>query len=84
MQTLTYTHFRSHLAQMMDNVTENHTPLLITRGSASPVVLLSLEDYHSFIETMHLMSSTSNSKCLNRAINDLRAGKGTQKKLIED
>jgi antitoxin YefM len=83
MRTSTYTELRNNLATLLDRVAEDHDPILITRGSdKQPAVLISLEDYNSFIETMHLMSSATNAKRLDDAINSLRLGKGIQKKLI--
>lgn len=84
MQTTTYTEFRKNLSHMMDNVASSHDPLLVTRGSNSPAVLISLEDYNSFIETMHLMSSTANARRLDAAINELRKGNGVERELIEE
>ena len=84
MKTSTYTEFRGNLARILDSVSANHEPMLITRGSGSPAVLLSLEDYNSFMETMHLMGSTANAQRLNDAISSLRKGCGIEKKLIED
>jgi antitoxin YefM len=84
MKTATYTELRSNLAHILDSVSTDHEPMLITRGAGSPAVLLSLEDYNSFMETMHLMGSTANAKRLNDAISSLREGQGLEKQLIED
>jgi len=84
MQTATYTELRNNLARMLDDVSENHEPILITRGSASSSVLLSLEDYNSFVETIHLMSSAANAKRLNDAIASLRSDQGIEKELLEE
>jgi len=85
MRTSTYTELRNNLATLLDRVAEDHDPILITRGSdKQAAVLISLEDYNSFIETMHLMSSATNAKRLDDAITSLRSGKGIQQKLIDN
>ena len=83
MRTSTYTELRQNLAHMLDKVSEDHDPIIITRGSSKPAVLLSLEDYNSFLETMHLMGSTANAQRLNDAILSLRNKGGLEKQLIE-
>ncbi|WP_150468497.1 type II toxin-antitoxin system Phd/YefM family antitoxin, partial [Francisella sp. SYW-9] len=46
MQTVNYSTFRSSLSDSMDMVTENHSPIIVTRGSKKEaVVILSLEDF---------------------------------------
>ena len=83
MQTTTYTEFRQNLASIIDNVGESHEPVIITRGKASPAVLMSLEDYNSFTETMHLMASATNAGRLNDAIANLHKGGGEPQNLVE-
>jgi len=84
MRTSTYTELRQNLAHILDKVSEDHDPIIITRGSSKPTVLLSLEDYNSFLETMHLMGSTANTKRLNDAILSLKNKGGLEKQLIEE
>lgn len=84
MRTSTYTELRQNLAHMLDSVSEDHDPIVITRGSAKSAVLLSLEDYNSFMETMYLMGSTANATRLNDAISSLQSGNGNVKELIEE
>ena len=84
MRTSTYTELRQNLAHMLDKVSEDHDPIIITRGSSKPAVSLSWEDYNSFLETMHLMGSTANAKWLNSAISSLKNKGGLEKELIEE
>ena len=50
METVTYTEARKNLVKTMEKVCDDHAPVVITRQKADPVVLLSLEDYHSLEE----------------------------------
>jgi len=83
MNTETFSNTRKNLASTMDYVVANHTPVTITRQNKEPVVMISLEDYKSIEETAYLMQSRSNADRLNRAIDALESGRGTQKELIE-
>ena len=83
MQNMTYSDFRSHLSTALDKVNDDHEPLLITRQSGKPAVVMSLEDFKSYEETAHLMSSVKNAERLNQSILELEKKQGKQKKLIE-
>lgn len=83
MKVLSSTELRKNLAKMMDAVTDDHEPLIITRAGGRPVVMLSLEDYDAMDETMYLMSSDANRKALLEAMADLEAGNTIEKTLEE-
>lgn len=65
----------------MKRVCDDHAPLVITRQGASPVVMLSLEDFRSLEETAYLTRSPANAARLVKAMADLETGKGKQRKL---
>lgn len=84
METATFTSARQNLASTMDYITDNHTPITITRQNKEPVVMLSLEDFRSMEETAYLMQSINNATRLNSAIEELESGNGTSRELVED
>lgn len=84
MRHVTYSAFRNDLAKLLDKVAEDHAPLLITRQNGAPAVVMSLEDFSSWQETAYLMSSPKNAERLNESIAQLRAGRGTERDLIEE
>jgi len=84
MNTISYSSFRNHLASTLDQVNDNHTPIIVTRQNGAPAVVMSLEDYHSFEETAYLMASPKNAERLNQAIADIKAGQVTTHELIEE
>ena len=75
METITYSHARQNLAKTMDQVEENRSPLLITRQSGEPVVMISLSEFNALEETAHLLSSPANAERLAQSIKHLRSGK---------
>jgi len=83
-QTSTYTYIRQNLAMIMDNVTNNHTPIVVTRQKKDPVVIVSLDDFKSMEETAYLMQSSNNAQRLNEAIKELENGFGIKRELIEN
>ncbi len=77
-----YTEFRSGLKNFLDNVEFNNETLIIKRGSGKGTVLISLEEYNSIMETLHLLSSKKNAKRLFESIDQMKTGKKAQRKLI--
>ena len=82
MDAMTYTAARNQLAKTMDKVNDDGAPVLITRQSGRPAVLMSLEDFNAYEETAHLLSSPRNAARLRRATRTLKAGKGRARKLV--
>jgi antitoxin YefM len=83
MNAITYTHARSHLAETMEKVCDDHAPVIITRKNERSVVMLSLEDYQSLEETVYLLRSPKNARRLLESIAELAAGGGTEQALLE-
>lgn len=83
MDSISYTAARANLAKTMDQVCDNHEPVIITRSGQESVVMLSLEDFNSLEETAYLLRSPRNAKRLLEAIADLERGRGTERELAE-
>jgi antitoxin YefM len=79
-----YTEFRTGLKNYLDNVENNNETLIIKRGSGKGTVLISLDEYNSIMETLHLLSSKKNAKRLFESIEQMKTGKRAQHKLIEE
>lgn len=79
-----YTEFRTGLKSYLDNVEFNNETLIIKRGSGKGTVLLSLEEYNSIMETLHLLSSKKNAKRLFESIDQIRTGEKVKSNLIEE
>jgi antitoxin YefM len=83
MDAITYSAARANLANTMDRVCSNHEAIIITRNGQRSVVMQSLEDFNALEETAYLLRSPANAKRLIGAIDQLNAGSGTERKLIE-
>ncbi len=84
MQAISYTALRNHLANMLDKVNDDHTPMLITRQNGKPAVLMSLEDFQSYEATAYLMASPKNAQRLNQAIAEIEANNIIHKELLDE
>lgn len=84
MRQMSYSDARASLKTVMDEVCADHAPLMVTRQSADPVVILSLDDYNSINETLHLLGNAHNAERLRRSIAQVRAGKAITKELYQN
>ncbi|CAN1212192.1 Antitoxin [Tumidithrix helvetica PCC 7403] len=83
MKAITYTHARTNLAKTMESVCDDHAPVIVTRQNQNSVVIISLEDYESLVETAYLLRSPKNAQRLIKAIAELESGGGRERELIE-
>ena len=79
-----YSEFRNGLKSYLDNVEFNNETLIIKRGSGKGTVMISLEEYNSIMETLHILRSNKNAKRLFESIEQMKTGENSQKKLIEE
>jgi antitoxin YefM len=83
MDAITYTDLRQNLKTYMDKVIQDNDPLIITRKNKENVVLISVDEYNSLLETNYLLSSEANAEHLKKSIAQHKAGKTKQRKLFE-
>ncbi|MFO7828678.1 MAG: type II toxin-antitoxin system Phd/YefM family antitoxin [Bacteroidales bacterium] len=79
-----YTEFRTGLKKFLDTVESNNETLIIKRGSGKGTVMISLDEYNSLMETVHLLSSKANADRLYDSIRQMKEGNTINEKLIEE
>ena len=79
-----YSEFRTQLKKFLDNVEENNETLIIKRGSGKGTVMISLDEYNSIMETVHLLSSKYNADRIYESIQQMKDGKVVNNGLIEE
>jgi len=84
MKAITYTAARENLASTIDEVCQNHSPVVITRKRDQSAVLLSLEDYEQLEETAYLLRSPKNARRLLQAVEEIKNGGGRKRKINLD
>jgi len=78
-----YTEFRTDLKRFLDDVEDNNETLIIKRGVGKGAVMISLKEYNSIMETIHLLSSQKNAEKLYQSIDQMKSGKKSIQELIE-
>ncbi len=76
--------FRKDAKSYFDKVIEDKDVLLITRNDGQTVVVMTLDQYNSQVETDYLKSSSANRKHLEKSIASLKAGKLEGHSLIDN
>lgn len=74
MKTVSFKEANSDLKTVLDSVANEADITVITRQGADDVVVMSLDDYNSFMETVHLLRSPRNAVHLDRSIAQYRNG----------
>ncbi len=83
MKTLSYTAVRNNLAKAIDQVNEDHAPILITRQKGTAAVLLSFEDFESWQETTYLRRSPAMARRLRSAVDQIERGQAKRRRLLK-
>lgn len=78
-----YSEFRAQLKKYLDSVENDNETLLVKRSSGKGAVMISLEEYNSIMETLHILSSKKNADRLYESIQQAKAGKIIRPKLRE-
>jgi len=84
MQVVNYTEFRRSMKAKLDQVSDDGDTVIINRSENKNVVLISLREYNSLNETLHLLSSEKNRNRLMEAVKRANQGEFESHNLIED
>lgn len=75
MEVVNYSEFRKHLKENLDRACDNAEVIVVSRPQNKNVVVISLDEYNSWMETRHLLDSEANRKRLLKSIDSLAKGK---------
>ncbi len=83
MQVVNFTEARNNLKSLCDTVYTNSEEVIVNRKNGENVVIISLESYNALQETSYLLASPNNKRRLLSSLSHARAGKVTQRELVE-
>ena len=83
MRTISFSDARNRLNQVIDQTVEDADVTVITRRDAPDAVVMSLETFNSWQETVHLLKTPANAAHLAKSIRQLRAGKAKPRDLVD-
>ena len=79
-----FSEFRTNLKNYLDKVEDNNETLIVKRKTGKGTVMISLDEYNSIMETVHLLSSKANADSLYESIRQMKNGEKVTKNLIEE
>jgi antitoxin YefM len=77
-----YSELRTDLKKYLDDIEDNNETLVVKRANGKGAVIISLAEYNSIMETLHLLSSKKNADRLYKSIKQMKEGKTVVGKLI--
>lgn len=75
MSDVTLAEAKRSLDELIEDASESGEPVFVTRRGEQVAVLLSVAEYNSMQETLHLLSSPENAERLRQSIADANAGR---------
>jgi antitoxin YefM len=75
-KTITTREFRAHLADVFSDVVKRFDRYVISKHGKPEAVLMCVDDYEGWLETMEIMSSKKTLMDIEAAKKELRQGKG--------
>jgi antitoxin YefM len=84
MDAVSYSDLRQNLKSYMDRVYYDNDSLIITRKNNENLVLLSIDEYNSLMETTYLLGNDANAEHLKKSIKQYQTGNAKKKELLKD
>jgi antitoxin YefM len=84
MQVVSLSDFRQNLREKLDAVVNDADVVIVNRPNNKNVVVISLDEYNGWQETLHLLSTPRNRQRLEAAITRAEKGQSEVHDLIEE
>ena len=81
MEAVNFSEFRENLKGFFYKSYDNHEAIIVTRKEGKNMVVISMEDYNSIMETNYLLSNKVNAEHLFKSIEQIKKGKKVERKL---
>ena len=83
MNATTVNDAKNNLERLIEQVTADAEPTIICGDQGQKAVLLSLDEFNSWQETLYLLANPANAAHLRQSIAEAKAGKTLERELIE-
>lgn len=84
MKVVNFSDARNRLKSVLDEVTNDRDYTIISRRDADDAVVMSLDQFNSLMETVHLLKSPANAAHLAKSVKQYQSGKTFSRELIDD
>ena len=83
MTTVPLSEAKQNLEKLIEQVIADADPIILSTEAGQEVVLLSLDEFNSWKETIYLLSNPANAAHLRKSIAEARAGNLEDKALVD-
>jgi antitoxin YefM len=83
MNAVTLADAKANLERLVDQVLADAEPAILCTEKGDKVVLVSLDEFNSWTETLHLLSNPANAAHLRQSIAEAGAGELEEKALVD-
>ena len=83
MRVISFSEARNNLKQVIDQVVDDADVAVISRRDLPDAVVMSLDTFNSWMETVHLLKTPANAAHLDKSIQQLRRGKARARALAD-
>lgn len=84
MRVVNFSEARNNFKMVLDQVSDDSDYTIISRRDSDDAVVMSLDQFNSLMETVHLLSSPANVRHLEKSIEQYRSGKAETHELLDD
>lgn len=84
MKVINFSEARNTLKSVLDRVVNDADYTIISRRDAEDAVVMSLDQFNSLMETVHLLKSPANVAHLAKSIEQYRKGQTLDRGLVDD
>ena len=84
MQAITLKDAKRNLPRLMEQVLADAEPRIVINDAGGQVVLMPLDDFNSWKETLYLLSNPANAAHLRRSIAEAQSGKAKKRALVSE
>ena len=83
MRVISFSEARNNLKQVIDRVVDDADVAVISRRDSPDAVVMSLDTFNSWMETVYLLKTPANAAHLGKSIQQLRRGKASVRALSD-
>ena len=83
MNAVTLADAKENLERLIEQVLADAEPAILCTEKGEKVVLVSLDEFNSWKETLYLLSNPANAAHLRQSIAEAKAGKSEEKTLVD-
>lgn len=83
MNTISINQAKNNFQEVVQRVLDDVTPTIVMTESGESIVMLSLDEYNAWQETLYLLSTPANAEHLRQSIAEDQAGYAVERNLID-